>query len=104
MAKIKIHIKVDANGNVKVKGHPKRHTFVKDEDTVTFSSNRRDTAIKFKTSPIAEFRARGVMELKHPQGPFLVIREGKHHIDCGHIVGRTFRQWAETGDDIPIPC
>jgi len=76
----------------------------RDQNTVTFSSNRRDTAIKFKTSPVAEFRAGGVMDLRRAKGPYLVTREGTHHIDCGYLVGGIFRSWALTGEDIPIPC
>ena len=105
MAKIRIRVKVDPSGNVEVTGRPKRRALVKDEDTLTFSSNRKGTAIKFVSSPIAEFRAGGVIRnLERAKGPYLVIRDGKHHIDCGHIVAGIFKRWALAGEDIPPPC
>jgi hypothetical protein len=107
MAKITFNIQVDDNGNVDVTQSPRRRLKL-NKDTVTFKSNRDDTAIKFTTSsPFSEVRTGRVLrDLKVARGSFKVIKKpnGKTHVDCGHIVGRSFRRWSETGFDIPPPC
>lgn len=103
MANFRVNVNVDPNGNVKVTRSPKRRVYVKDKDSVTFTSNRKGTAIKFTQSPFAEFRRGSVIkDLRPPKGPF-IIRGKKGHIDCGLVIKGKFKQWAAAGDNIP-PC
>lgn len=98
-------VKVTQSPKPKKDGNNKVLPYVMDKDTVRFSSNLDGTAIKFTKSPFAEFRAGRVLkDLERSKGPFKVVTgDGSGHILCGHVVGRSFRQWAATGDNIP-PC
>jgi hypothetical protein len=106
MAKIRIHVRVDSNNNVEVTGRPKRPVEFKiDEDTITFTTNRKDTAIRFVgSSPIAEFRAGSVNAIRPAKGPFTVKRQGPHHFECGRIDEDGVFQRYPTGSDIPPVC
>lgn len=101
MSKIRVRVDVDENGNVNVTQSPRVKELKVNEDTIVFSSNRSDTAIKFKGSPLAELNGRQILEL--PARTTFKVVTGKIHFDCGHLVGKTFRKWGETGGDIP-PC
>lgn len=105
MAKIRVRVNVDRKGKVTVTQRPRVKTLKLNEDTVVFTSNRSDTAIKFNGSPLAELNGRRILELP-ARKIFKVVRMGKTgkiHFDCGYLDGKTFRKWGEKGDNIP-PC
>ena len=113
MAKYKIRVNIDPEtGEVKVTQSPKAKKvgrrvlpYVLGKDSVRFSGNLNGTAIKFTKSPFAGLGAGRVLkDLERSKGPFKVMTgDGFGEIKCGHVVGRTFKQWGRTGDFIP-PC
>lgn len=106
MAKIRVNVNVNDDGEVKVTRIGKKKDYVKNKDSVTFTSNRKGTAIKFKRSPFAEFADGSVIkDLRPAKGPFIIKRNlgPKYKIECGLVLDGKFARWAKTGSDIP-PC
>jgi hypothetical protein len=116
MANIRIHVKVVAKNKVRVTGQPKpqkdgkpikREAFKKDQDSLTFTSNKKDTVIKFVgSSPVAEMRPGSLIAIRPARGPFKVVRPvGPHHFDCGYIEDGKFKPYSYAGgSDIPPLC
>ena len=75
------------------------------EDTVEFTSNRSDTAIKFRGSPLAELNGRQILALP-ARGTFYGCEDGKKGTNPLRLWSpcrESIQTWAETGDNIP-PC
>src|SRR5262249_15516159 len=108
MANIICKITIDANGNATVTHQVNAAT---GGDTLTFTSNRDDTVIRFPTA--SPFLANGGPKIGQnflvgkKQGPFTIEKfpaAGKSfHFECGKKVGSKFVPWGGGGGDAPGP-
>jgi hypothetical protein len=97
-------IDVDTAGNARVTTTPADRVFIKDKDTVEFTSSTANSVILYRrSSPFAEIPVGVPFPIGRSIGPFKCIRKGNHHFDCGQIVDGAFSAWAETdGGDTPV--
>jgi hypothetical protein len=111
MATVTFTIKVTSAGNATVTRTPAQSKFKSGRDKVRFRATgdpvqKRLAAVKFVSSPFAEFRrGQRLKGIALIQGPFVCTKVGLHHFDCGSIAGGVFSPWGGTnGDDIDVPC
>jgi hypothetical protein len=91
-------------GNAKVTRKPNTQNFVVGKDRISFESNEPKTTIVYRdSSPVAEIAAGKPFQIGNGKGPFLCVKAGKHHFDCGRMLGNTFSKWGDTeGDGTPV--
>jgi hypothetical protein len=100
-----VHIEVDSAGNATVTITPPVDHFIKNLDTVIFTSNSDDSAIEYRgTSPFVDVPPNQPVKMGQRSRSFKCEISGRpHHFDCGQIVGRRLSKWLQTrGGDTPV--
>jgi hypothetical protein len=101
----------DDRSNAVVTSTPRTERLKKNTHSVQFKSNDERTVIRYRaTSPFNEAEVGPTTMLKigasaEGKGPFLAVKAGAHHFDCGFIssVDHSFKVWGGTqGADTPV--
>jgi hypothetical protein len=105
MAQFDYNIEVDDGNNARVT--PTDGLTLHKNDTVTFKSNKPESMIKYKTSPITTLPPGKQLLLgRGKKGPFKITkvtpRRKIHIFECGRLIDSVFTPWGGGGGGTPV--